>query len=98
MSEASRRAFGVWPILDPNPGVFTYKGVTYSVEQFEVADARVLPVRILLRRPPRGRRHLLVPEIRRPDRLFATSVPPHPFRSLWFAIEEGKLVIAPLDG
>jgi len=69
--------------------------VTYCVEQIEV-NSRILPVRFVLHRP-RGRRYLLGPDIRRPDRLFVASVPPHPFSGRWFAVEGGKLVIAAPD-
>ena len=73
------------------------------MERIKESDAHLIPVRFVLH-GPRGRRYLLVPDTRRPDRLVAiarmTHVSPYrrtPFADLWFKAEDGKLVIAPPD-
>jgi len=72
------------------------------VEQVK-AYAHVIPVHFVLR-DPRGRRYLLVPASRRPDRLFAIAPITHfspyrptPFDGVWFTVEDGRLVIASPD-
>jgi len=74
----------------------------YLVEQVKESDASLLAVRFVLH-GPRGRRYLLVPDTRRPDRLVAIAPMTHfsrfrptPFGGVWFAAEK-KLMIAPPD-
>ena len=74
---------------------------TYLVETVAESDAPLLAVRFVLHGP---RRYLLVPDTRRPDRLIAIAPVTHfsrfrptPFGGVWFAVEEGKLVIASPD-
>lgn len=76
---------------------------TYLVEAIKESDAHLIPVRFVLH-GPRGRRHLLVPDTRRPDRLVAVAPLTHfsryrptPFGCAWFTVEDGKLVIASPD-
>jgi hypothetical protein len=73
------------------------------VERIKECDAHLIPVRFVLH-GPRGRRYLLVPDRRRSDRLVAIArlthfspYRPTPFGGVWFAVEGGKLVIAPAD-
>lgn len=73
----------------------------YLVEQIKESDASLLAVRFVLHGP---RRYLLVPDTRRPDRLVAIAPVTHfsrfrptPFGGVWFAVEEGNLVIAAAD-
>ena len=80
-----------------------FKRTTYLVERIRASDAQLLAVRFVLH-DPRGRRYLLVPDTRRPDRLVAiarmTHVSPYrrtPFADLWFKAEDGRLVIAAPD-
>ena len=75
----------------------------YLVEQIEESDASPLGVNFVLH-GPRGRRYLLVRDACRPDRLVAIAQVTHlshfrptPFGGVWFAVEEGKLVIAAPD-
>ena len=75
----------------------------YLVERIKESAADLLPVRFVLH-GPRGRRYLLVPASRRPDRLFAIArithfspYRPTPFGGVWFAVEGGELVIAAPD-
>ena len=65
----------------------TFRRTTYLVEKIKDSDAHLLPVRFVLH-GPRGRRYLLVPASRRPDRLFAIApithfsrIAPHPSRA-----------------
>jgi len=68
------------------------------------SDAALLPVRFVLHHP-RGRRYIVVPDSRRPDRFVALAPLTHfspyrwptPFAGIWFAVEDGKLVIAGPD-
>ena len=80
-----------------------FRGATYRVERVKEPHAHLIPVHFVLH-SPRGRCYLLVPDRRRRDRLVAiarmTHVSPYrptPFGAMWFAVEDGKLVIAPLD-
>ncbi len=73
------------------------------MEQFKESDASPLGVNFVLY-GPRGLRYLLVPDTRRPDRLVAIAPVTHfsrfrptPFGGVWFAVEEGTLVIAAPD-
>ena len=75
----------------------------YRVERVKESETHLLRVRFVLH-SPRGRRYLLVPASRRPDRLFAIArithfspYRPTPFGGVWFAVEGGKLVIAVPD-
>ena len=75
----------------------------YRVERVKESDTDLLPVRFVLH-DPRGRTYLLIPSRHRPDRLTAISrithfapYQPTPFGGMWFAVEDGKLVIAPPD-
>ena len=81
-----------------------FRRITYLVEPVENCEAHVLPVRFIVT-GPRGRRYLLVPDTRRPDRLVAIApitqfsrFRPTPFDGVWFAVEDGgKLMIASPD-
>jgi|SRR2546422_8701359 hypothetical protein len=76
---------------------------TYFVTRVKQPDAHLIPVHFVLH-SPRGRRYLLVPTSRRPDRLVAIAPITHfspyrptPFGGMWFAVEGGTLVIAAPD-
>ena len=76
---------------------------TYRVEPIAPSEAHLIPVHFVLH-DPRGRRYLLVPDRRRPDRLVAIAPITHfsryrrtPLGGVWFAVEEGELVIAAAD-
>ena len=91
------------PVLHPKPGSFTYRGVTYFVEQIEGADTHTLPVRFVLH-GLRGRRYLLLPATHRSDRpvpiapiTHLSRFRPTPFGGFWFTVEDGKVVIAAPD-
>jgi len=80
-----------------------FRRTTYLVEPVKESDAHIMHVRFVLH-GPRGRRYLLVPASRRPDRLFAIAPMTHfsryrptPFAGTWFAVEDGTLVIAAPD-
>ena len=77
--------------------------VSYRVERVKDPYAHLIPVHFVLH-DPRGRSYLVVPSRQRPDRLIAISrlthfspYRPTPFGGVFFAVEDGKLVIAPLD-
>ncbi len=76
---------------------------TYRVERVKQPHAHLVPVHFVLHSPS-GRRYLLVPDRRRPDRLVAIAPLTHfspyrptPFGGVWFAVQGGTLVIAPPD-
>ena len=76
---------------------------TYRVERIKEPHAHLIPVRFVLH-GPRGRRYVLIPDSRRPDRLVAhapithfSPYRPTPFGRMWFAVADGKLVIASPD-
>lgn len=76
---------------------------TYRVERVKEPHAHLIPVHFVLH-GPRGRRYLLVPDRRRRDRLVAisrlTHFSPHrptPFGGVWFAVENGRVMIAAPD-
>jgi len=76
---------------------------TYRVERVKEPHAHLIPVHFVLH-SPRGRRYLLVPDRRRPDRLVAISCLTHfssyrltPFGGVWFTVEHGRLDIAAPD-
>jgi len=76
---------------------------TYRVERIKDPDAHLIPIHFVLH-SPRGRCYLLVTATRRPDRLVAIArithfspYRPTPFAGIWFAVEDGKLVIAATD-
>lgn len=82
---------------------FKFRRTTYRVERLADSDNYLLPIRFILY-SPRGRRYLLIPDRRRADRLVAitamTHVSPYrptPFGAIWFAVEDGRLVVAPQD-
>jgi hypothetical protein len=78
--------------------------IDYRVERVKESETHLLRVRFVLH-SPRGRRYLLVPDRRRPDRLVAIAPITHfapfrptPFNGTWFEVEEnGTLVVAPPD-
>ncbi len=78
----------------------TVRNVRYRVERIANPEAFLLPLRFVLH-DPRGRRWLLGPSRERPDRLVGIapirdlgSFRMSPFIGLWFADEDGKLVLA----
>lgn len=78
-----------------------FRRTTYVVER--IKEPHLIPVHFVLH-SPRGRRYLLVPDRRRPDRLVAIARLTHfspyratPFGGVWFAVEGGTPVIAELD-
>ena len=80
-----------------------FRRSTYLVERIKEPHAHLPPVHFVLH-DPRGRCYLLVPATRRPDRLVAIARMTHfspyrptPFAGIWFAVEDGKLVIAAPD-
>ena len=80
-----------------------FRRTTYLVERIKEPHAHLIAVHFVLH-DPRGRRYLLVPTTRRPDRLFAiapithfSSYRPTPFDGVWFTVEDGKLMIAAPD-
>jgi hypothetical protein len=75
----------------------------YAVEPVTETEVHQLPVRFILH-DPAGRKYLLLPDCRRPDRLVAiapithfTRYRPGPCDGVSFAVEGGKLVIAASD-
>ena len=91
------------PAVAATLNTITFRRTTYLVEKIKDSDAHLLPVRFVLH-GPRGRRYLLVPASRRPDRLFAIArithfspYRPTPFDGVWFTVEDWKLVIAAPD-
>ena len=75
----------------------------YLVERVREGESDLLPIRFVLH-DPRGRSYLVVPSRQRPDRLIAisrithcTPYRPTPFGGVFFAVEDGKLVIAAAD-
>ena len=80
-----------------------FNRTTYLVEPIKEPHAHLIPVHFVLH-DPRGRCYLLVPDTRRSDRLVAIARMTHfspyrptPFGGVWFAVEDGKLVIAAPD-
>lgn len=80
-----------------------FRRTTYVVERVKEPHAHLIPVHFVLH-DPRGRRYLLVPDRRRPDRLVAIArlthfspYRPTPFGGVWFAVEGSTLVIAAPD-
>jgi hypothetical protein len=81
----------------------SFRRTTYRVERIKEPHAHLIPVHFVLH-SPRGRRYLLVPDRRRPDRLVAisrlthfSSYRPTLFGGVWFTVEDGTLVIAGPD-
>ncbi len=73
----------------------------YLVERVKESDTHPIPVRFVLH-DARGRSYLLVPDTRRADRFTAMAPITHfswfrptRFGGVWFAVEGGRLVIAP---
>jgi hypothetical protein len=82
---------------------FQFRKTTYRVERIKEPNAHLIPVHFVLH-DPRGRTYLVVPDKRRRDRFLALArldhfsrYAPTPFAGTWFAVEDGKLVIAPPD-
>ncbi len=76
---------------------------TFRVERVRQPDTHLIPVHFVLH-DPRGRTYLVVPDKRRHDRFVALArldhfsrYRPTPFAGVWFAVEDGKLVIAAPD-